>query len=537
MAGHSVRSRPPSGESATPLEIGTDPDVVRSFLEDAAHFPGGHAAGIAVPLSEGDVAAVLQSAAAVLPIGAQSSLTGGATPMGELLLSTSRLNRILDIGADSVRVQAGTTLVDLDAALARAGKYYPPSPTFAGAYVGGVIATNAAGAATFKYGTTRDWVRAITIVLPGGDVLDVERGATKADREGRFEIILPDRIARLEVPRYRMPQVPKVSAGYYAAPGMDLIDLFIGSEGTLGVVTEATLQVVPARPAMCLAFAPVNDRRKALALVARLRDAARETWRTSDPHGLDVSAIEHMDARSLALLREDGADRRFGIVIPPDAVMALLITLELAPETTTADAFDEIGRARERSAPDTRLTRFCRALDEAGVLDAVEIAVPGDHSRAAQLLALREEVPAAVNARVGRAKQTIDPRIAKTAADMIVPFESLDALLTMYDEEFRRRGLDAAVWGHISDGNLHPNVIPRSIADVESGREAILAFGREVIRLGGSPLAEHGVGRHPIKQQLLAELYGGEGIAQMRAIKRALDPDGKMAPGVLFPAQ
>jgi D-lactate dehydrogenase (cytochrome) len=120
---------------------------------------------------------------------------------------------------------------------------------------------------------------------------------------------------------------------------------------------------------------------------------------------------------------------------------------------------------------------------------------------------------------------------------MIVPFDSLEALLTMYDGEFRRRGLDAAVWGHISDGNLHPNVIPRSFADVESGKEAILAFGREVIRLGGSPLAEHGVGRHPIKQQLLKEMYGREGIAQMRAVKRALDPELKLAPGVLFPVE
>jgi D-lactate dehydrogenase (cytochrome) len=534
VSGHSLHARRPRGDRPATVEIGRDPDVIRSFLEDAAHFPGGHAAGIAAPASEADVAAILRSALTVLPIGAQSSLTGGATPMGEVLLSTSRLNRILDIGADWVHVQAGATLVDLDAALAEAGKYYPPSPTFAGAFVGGVIATNAAGAATFKYGTTRDWVRAITIVLPGGDVLDVERGATKAGREGSFEIVLSDRIARLEVPRYQMPHVPKVSAGYFAAPGMDLIDLFIGSEGTLGVITAATLQIVPMRPAMCLAFVPFNDRRMALALVGRLRDAARETWRTNNPQGLDVSAIEHMDARSLALLREDGADRRFGVAIPSDAVMALLITLELAPETTTADAFDEIGQAREPNAPDTRLTRFCRALDEAGVLDAVEIAVPGDYARAAQLLALREEVPAAVNARVGRAKQTIDPRIAKTAADMIVPFESLDVLLTMYDEEFRRRGLDAAVWGHISDGNLHPNVIPHSRADVESGKQAILAFGREVIRLGGSPLAEHGVGRHPIKQQLLVEMYGPEGIAQMRAVKRALDPEWKMAPGVLF---
>jgi D-lactate dehydrogenase (cytochrome) len=537
MAGHSIRARRPRGDAPATAEIRSDPDVVRTFLEDAAHFPGGHASGIATAASEGEVAGVLQSATSVLPIGAQSSLTGGATPMGDVLLSTSRLNRIVEIGSDWVRVQAGVTLADLDARLADAGKYYPPSPTFTGAFVGGVIANNAAGAATFKYGTTRDWVRAITVVLPGGDVLDVERGVTTADRDGRFEIDLSGRVVQLDVPTYRLPQVPKVSAGYFAAPAMDLIDLFIGSEGTLGVITEATLRVVPSRPAICLAFVPFDDRRTALDVVSRLRQAAIDTWRTGDPRGLDLSAIEHMDRRSLALLREDGADRRFGVRLSPAAAIALLITLELMPGTTAADAFDEIGRAREHGAPDTRLTRFCRVLDEAGVLEAVDVAVPGDQARAAQLLALREEVPAAVNARVGRAKHDVDPRIAKTAADMIVPFESLETLMNAYDEEFERRGLDAAVWGHISDGNLHPNVIPRSFADVESGKEAILAFGREVIRLGGSPLAEHGVGRHPIKQQLLAEMYGRKGIDEMRAIKRALDPEWKMAPGVLFPRQ
>jgi D-lactate dehydrogenase (cytochrome) len=214
--------------------------------------------------------------------------------------------------------------------------------------------------------------------------------------------------------------------------------------------------------------------------------------------------------------------------------MALLVTLELPSSTTAAQAFDEIARAREPDAPDTPLIRLCRALDAAGVLDRVDIAVPGDRAREQQLLALREAVPAGVNARVGRAKRTVDARIAKTAADMIVPFERIGELLRIYDDEFRRRGLDAAVWGHISDGNLHPNVIPRSMADVDSGREAILAFGREVLRLGGSPLAEHGVGRNAVKQRLLRDMYGDAGIDAMRAVKRAIDPEWKMAPGVLF---
>ena len=171
------------------------------------------------------------------------------------------------------------------------------------------------------------------------------------------------------------------------------------------------------------------------------------------------------------------------------------------------------------------------------MLGDVQLAVPGDRGRMAQLLAIREAVPAAVNARIGRAKQTIDVRIAKTAADVIVPFERFDELLSFFDEELGRRGLDAATWGHVSDGNLHPNVIPQSWADVESGTEAILAFGREAIRLGGSPLAEHGVGRHPVKQQLLQELYGRQRIEDMRRVKRAIDPQWKLAPGVLFPQE
>ncbi|OFW29508.1 MAG: hypothetical protein A3H97_01115 [Acidobacteria bacterium RIFCSPLOWO2_02_FULL_65_29] len=535
MAAHALRARRPEGDPGS-VRIERDPDLVGARLEDAAHFPGGHARELALPASEAQVADLLRRSTSVLPIGAQSSLTGGATPMGERLLSTARLNRIESIGAGCVRVQAGVSIAELDRALERAGRYYPPGPTFAGAFVGGTIATNAAGAATFKYGSTRTWVEALTVVLPGGDVLDIERGATLAHADGYFELdlALASGPIRVNVPTYRMPPVPKLSAGYFAASGMDLIDLFIGSEGTLGVVTAATLRVLPVRPAVCLAFVPFATRRAALELARRLRDVAHETRRSRDPRGVDVAAIEHMDARSLALIMEDGVDRAQGVRVPSGTEIALLVTLELPPDTRSDQAFDEIGRSRDPHPPDTALVRFCSALADAGVLDEVEIAVPGDRARADQLLAVREAVPFAVNERVGRAKRAGDARIEKTAADLIVPFDRLDELLTIVDREFARRGLDTAVWGHLSDGNLHPNVIPRSLADVEAGKEAILACGREVLRLGGAPLAEHGVGRNLVKQELLRMMYGEAGIEEMRRVKRAIDPEWKMAPGVLF---
>ena len=117
---------------------------------------------------------------------------------------------------------------------------------------------------------------------------------------------------------------------------------------------------------------------------------------------------------------------------------------------------------------------------------------------------------------------------------MVVPFGRFPEMMDVYRAGFGSKGLDYAVWGHISDGNVHPNVIPRSFEDVVQGKAAILGFGREVARLGGCPLAEHGVGRNTVKQALLRQLYDDAGIAEMRAVKRALDPEWKLARGVIF---
>ncbi|HEY3383665.1 MAG TPA: FAD-binding oxidoreductase [Vicinamibacterales bacterium] len=531
---HRIAARAPRGPVSSP-PVDSDASTLQSYLEDAAHYPGGVAAGVVVPRSEGEVAAVVRDHPRVLPIGAQSSVTGGATPRGEVVLSTAKMAAIIEIGDEVARVQPGLPLVTLKETLTAQGRYYPPAPTYDGAFVGGTIATNASGAATFKYGSTRNWVKALTVVLACGEVLDIERGRVFASRNGIFEIETSRGVLRVPVPTYVMPDVPKRSAGYFAQPGMDLIDLFIGSEGTLGVIVEATLGIVTPAPGACLALVPFPDEALALRVVGRLRQQSKLTWGSQDPKGLDVSAIEMLDRRCLAMLHADGSDAKNGIALPDDTSVAMLIQVELPPAATGEEAFDQIASALDEGASDTPLGRFCRMLDEAGVLDHVEVAVPGDRARAAQLFAFREAAPEAVKYRVSVAKQQVDPGIQKTAADMIVPFERFGEMLQVYRDGYEARGLDYAIWGHVSDGNVHPNVIPRSLADVTSGQEAILDFGRAVIALGGSPLSEHGVGRSAIKQALLRELYGERGIAEMRAVKHALDPDGKLSPGVLFP--
>jgi len=407
-------------------------------------------------------------------------------------------------------------------------------PTFEGATIGGIVSTNAAGATTFKYGTTRDWVRGLSVMLACGELLDLERGQVRA-ADGRFAVETSTGTIIVPVPTYRMPDVPKHSAGYHAAPEMDLIDLFVGSEGTLGIVTSVTLDILPHRPEISLILVALDDEARAVRVATRLRDASVETRRARTRTGLDIVAVEYMDRRCLELLRHEGADRRTRVTIAETAGVVLLAQVELPPGTTAAQVHQEVGRAAAADAPDTPMVRLCRLLDAEGLLETTELAAPGDRTRAAELLAFREAVPDAVNRRVGLAKRTVDDTIEKTAADMIVPYARFADSLSLFRDAFESRGLDYAIWGHISDANLHPNLLPRTADEVRLGQDAILGCGREIIRWGGCPLAEHGVGRNPTKQALLRQLYGDAGIEQMRAVKHALDPLGKLSPGVLFP--
>jgi D-lactate dehydrogenase (cytochrome) len=435
-----------------------------------------------------------------VPQAGNTGLVGGQVPMhGELLLSVGRLKgvRAVDAAGYTMTVETGLTLAEVQAVAEKANRLFPLSlPSEGSCQLGGNLGTNAGGVGVLAYGNTRQLVLGLEVVLADGRIWN------------------------------GLKALKKDNTGY------DLRDLFIGSEGTLGVIAQVIFRTAVKPGAVCRALVPVPTEAVAIAVTGELRAQSQDTWRSRDPRGIDVAAIEHIDARSIAVIREDGIDRRLDVTLAGE--VALLIDLELPAGDSSL--WSQLESVRDPDAPDTALLRFCRLLDRYGVLDDTEIALPSNRDRAAAFAELREAVPAGVNRRVAQAKQR-DAAISKTAADMIVPFDRFDEMMAACRKLFADRDLDLAVWGHISDGNVHPNVIPRNADDVRKGREAILQLGTAVIAMGGCPLAEHGVGRNPIKQQLLRQLYGDEGIAAMRAIKLSLDPNGSLASGVIFPTQ
>jgi D-lactate dehydrogenase (cytochrome) len=520
------------------------PEILESYLEDASGAPAGHAAGLLRLESEAEASAYLRGSAPsgqpVLAQAARSSLTGGSIPQGEVVLSVERMRAIGPLercGAGArVRVQPGIRLEELQEHLASQNLFFPPVPTYQKAMLGGTVSTNAGGAATFKYGVTRHWVRGLRVLLFNGDLLEVERGQHRAAAGGEFLVRLSDgRELSVPVPNHRLPPLKKISAGYHSADPLDLVDLLVGSEGTLGLVTEVTLDLAPLPAAVVTGLVFPRSERTALDLAADLRRAAESARAREDPLGPDLRAIEFADANCLSLLRESGAARERRVPVPAEAGAMLLLELELPRAITDRQAVESLGRLLDGKGSDGPLARLVRILERHEALDDLQLAFPEDGARRRALYELREAVPLRVNELHAQLRGR-DPAVKKVGGDLIVPFERLSEALRAYRVGFERRGLRYAIWGHLSDGNLHPNALPRDAGEVGLGFEALLEFAELAARLGGCPLSEHGVGRSPIKQEILRRFLGRSAVDRMKRVKGALDPPWRFAPGVLFPA-
>ena len=447
----------------------TDTAEMAPFLTDWRGRYTGAALGVAQPDTTEDVAAVVRWCAAsgvpVVPQGGNSGLSGGATPDGSgtaLLVSTARLNRLrsIDPVGNTLVAEAGCVLAAVQAAADAAGRLFPLSLAAEGtATIGGNLATNAGGVAVLRYGTARELCLGLEVVLADGQVWDGLRGLRKDNT------------------------------------GYDLRDLFIGSEGTLGIITAAVLKLFPRPAERLVAWAAVPDPARALALLARAQAGL----------GAGLTAFELVSDRCLGLVLKHFPESRAPLAEPS----SWHVLIELSAMAAGGDADLE-----------------ALLVDAIAAGEATDATVAATLAQAAALWALRENISEA-QARDG-------PNIKH---DISVPITRMAEFIAAGAAAVARVRPDArlVVFGHLGDGNLHYNVSaadPRDPGLLADQTRINAAVHDLVVAFGGSISAEHGLGQ--LRRDAAAGYKSAVELDLMRRIKAALDPQGLMNPGKLL---
>jgi len=528
------------------------------YLSDESKYGPAAAERLVLAVDELQVAETLGSArdrdSEVTVSAGRTGIVGGAVPPRGILLSLERMDRILGIdrsedGRYVLRAEPGISIARLRERLesrdlgldpsrlsnderAALGEFasdergwlYPPDPTEDTAHLGATVATNASGARSFRYGATRRHIAGLRVVLPCGEVVDIDRGQCLADGR-RFEILTGSGLIPFEVPSYEMPTT-KNAAGYFAGPGMDLVDLFVGSEGTLGVITEVRILLTrrPEGVLSALAFFDSDD--EAIAFVREARGGSPGgPGRAPDVSGggepgraVAPLALEFFDSRSLDFLRDRKEEEGQGSEIPElptDAGAAILFEQDYVEDDlmNLYEAWEAL-----LSAHGSSMERTWGGLEEGEL---------------ARLRSLRHGVAEEVNSVIARAKAA-HPEIHKVGTDAAVPTDSLPGMFAYCRDLLEGSGLRYIVFGHIGDSHLHLNIMPRDPDELARGKKLATAIARRAVELGGTVSAEHGIGR--IKHEFLRLMYGDAGLAAMAAVKRAIDPYCVLNRGVMFPA-
>ena len=434
-------------------------DLVPYGFDGTAALKGRPEAVVFPKTTEQVAECVRLAAAAKVPIvtrGSGTGLSGGSVPsQGSLVLCLVHMNAILDVDPRNLtlRAQPGAITARIDEAAGRHGLFYPPDPgSMRISTIGGNVAENSGGLRGLKYGVTRDYVMGLEVVLPDG------------------------RVARFG------NQCVKDVAGY------SLKDLFIGSEGTLGVITEVLLKLVP-RPA---------SRRTMLALYDRIEDAAQTVSAIVAAHIIPCTLefLDRMTTRSVEEYAHVG--------LPTDCEAVLLMETDGHPVVVAEESAQMEALARAHGARDVRTAR--------------------DEAEALQLASARR------NAFSALARQ----RPTTILEDVTVPRSELASMVAFIAETAAGSGLQIGTFGHMGDGNLHPTFLAdeRDANEMHRVHEALEAIVKRTLEVGGTITGEHGVGL--AKKPWLRQQVGDASLDLMRQIKRTLDPHNLLNPGKIF---
>ena len=506
----------------------SEPDEIQDYLSDASHMRDGRAERVVFPESGEEVAEILRAASdsktPVTVSGAGTGTVGGRIPFAGIVLATDKLNQIKSVvhkedGGRAV-VEAGVRLDDFQRLVESENLFYPPDPTERSCFLGGTVATNASGARTFKYGPTRNYVQRLKIALATGDLIDLRRGELRADPQGQIKIPLPTgRVLEAQLPTYQMPQTRKHASGYYVAPEMDVLDLFIGSEGTLGVIVEVEVALLQKPEGLLSGVVFFTSEEELLAFVRKARERSLANRGSSSTPGspagqlgwggavregsaLDARALEYFDSESLKFLRQKYE------TIPTEALGAIFFE----QETT-------------RATEDSLMTQWLSLLERHRALVDDSWFATGEQDQA-KLREFRHALPVLMNEWFARHNQR------KVSTDMSVPDEAFPGMLHFYQETLRASELRYTIFGHIGDNHVHVNILPRNDEEATKAREIYLQFLKRAAAVGGTLSAEHGIGK--LKRDYLGLFFSEDHLREMAALKRAFDPAGLLGRGNIF---
>ena len=475
-------------------------DVTRHIYSFGASIYKIKPKGVVIPRDKGDVVELVKYAFGHnIPLtarGACTSLAGQAVGNGIIIDFTKYMNKVFSYkGGDTVAVQPGIVYGELNKLLAAYGKFFPPDPS-SGDYctIGGMIANNSGGPHSVKYGTAADWILELEAVLANGDLVRVAPDTKIKDISQPLLELFRD---NEEIIRKSAPKVMRSASGYniydiLKGDSVDLVKLMVGSEGTLAVITEAKLKlaVLPRFRASLLLF--LKD-------VSSIADIAAEL------RGFSSSAIEFMDETFIGLALE--AEPKLGDLLQKGAKGVFLVELE---ENDTLSLDQKIDAVKGR------------LLDERKLISGMNVAKAEDEQD--RIWGVRRAAVPIMNRVKGRRRPI--PFIE----DAIVPPENLDEFIIGAYALFEKYGVEACVYGHAGDGNMHirPLMDMKDKADLAKIDNIADDFYRMVISLGGSTTAEHGDGilRVPYLKKQFGPLYD-----IFVRIKDIFDPKGILNPG------
>lgn len=489
--------------------VKNEPDFISAYLEDSSNLHGGYADEVIIPSTVEELSAVIREAnSSKTPVtisGGGTGTAGGRIPFGGIVVSMERFSRILSISGEKMScvTESGVSVDNLKKACEDKGLFYTSHPTERTAFVGGTVSTNASGARSFKYGSIRKYVKRLEMVLANGETFEIKRGEATLSRKNPRIILPSGREIAVPIPTYTIPAV-KNSAGYFAQDGMDLLDLFIGQEGTLSVITEIELGLVrkPAKILSCFAFFKNDIDAWDFADNVRLLSKCNEM---GDGSRLDALSIEYFDANALNILRTKNKN------VPAGAKAAIFFEQELSRETE-----------------EETWARWLKLIESYHVsLDDTWAAM--NENEAEMLTGLRHYIPEAINDMVRlRGFQ-------KLSTDIAVPDGRFRTMMEFYAETFKKNKIEHAIFGHIGESHVHINLFPRSSQELKIAQETILEFIKKAVAFGGTISAEHGVGK--TKHRYLEIMYGRTGILEMARIKKAFDPNCILGLDNIFPKE